>query len=276
MAYSTLKTVLGLYTWALTPRTCGPLGWNDAADPLSTLLGDTPGSLGVNDYAVPQAKKEKKASMKRKTTQPQDYLTRAFSTASELRWIPYFKAAAEQFGKDDDSEASFSTATVLAVAYRETGLDPVYLKKAGDNGHGYGLMQMDIGSYANWIKSGKWMDAKECILKGAAILAEKRHVIREAENKATTVKTHKGEKYTFVGKEIGGRDLLRVAVAAYNCGLWSYYHYSEGHDVDRGTTGGNYSKEVMSNELRFSILLAASEWQPDFTPIVHPTGSRYA
>jgi hypothetical protein len=35
-------------------RTCGPLGYNDQADPdVTSLLGDTPGSLGINDYADP-------------------------------------------------------------------------------------------------------------------------------------------------------------------------------------------------------------------------------
>lgn len=41
---------------ALSPRTPGPLGLNDAADPdACTLSGDSPGPLGVNDTAAVQA-----------------------------------------------------------------------------------------------------------------------------------------------------------------------------------------------------------------------------
>lgn len=53
MAISTSKLTLGCDPRALSPRTCGPLGHNDAASPFSDLIGDTPGSLGVNDHAAP-------------------------------------------------------------------------------------------------------------------------------------------------------------------------------------------------------------------------------
>jgi hypothetical protein len=51
MAISTSKQTLGFDPWALSPRTCGPLGHNDAASPFSDLLGDTPGVCGVGDWA---------------------------------------------------------------------------------------------------------------------------------------------------------------------------------------------------------------------------------
>jgi len=49
--------------------------------------------------------------------------------------------------------------------------------------------------------------------------------------------------------------LLRVTVAAYNCGLWAYYHFSKGNDIDRGTTGQDYSKDVLAKAARFKPLL---------------------
>jgi putative chitinase len=45
-----LNPPMGMVT--VPARTCGPLGYNDQADPdVTSLLGDTPGSLGINDYA---------------------------------------------------------------------------------------------------------------------------------------------------------------------------------------------------------------------------------
>ena len=53
MANSDLKAALGFDPWLLPARTAGPMGWNDAAVPFSDLVGDTPGTLGVADHAVP-------------------------------------------------------------------------------------------------------------------------------------------------------------------------------------------------------------------------------
>ena len=53
MANSALKKFTGYDAWQSSPRTCGPLGWNDAATPFSLVDGDTPGALGVSDHAVP-------------------------------------------------------------------------------------------------------------------------------------------------------------------------------------------------------------------------------
>lgn len=55
MSNSKLPYVLGTHPGWLSPaRTPGPLGWMDQADPnFSTLLGDSPGVLGVWDWATP-------------------------------------------------------------------------------------------------------------------------------------------------------------------------------------------------------------------------------
>ncbi len=54
MAISSSKLMCGLDPWDLAPRTCGPLGHNDAADPFGLLSGDTPGACGINDWAAPE------------------------------------------------------------------------------------------------------------------------------------------------------------------------------------------------------------------------------
>jgi hypothetical protein len=66
MANSCSKLTLGCEPWDVFPRTCGPLGWNDAGSPYTGLLGDTPGCLGLQDWAAPdqikEATKEKQKS----------------------------------------------------------------------------------------------------------------------------------------------------------------------------------------------------------------------
>ena len=255
----------------LSPRTPGPLGHNDAADPYApdALLGDTPGSLGVNDLAasLASAKPPKAASKPKKM-----YLvTAAFERCQQLGWIPFFQEAAQA--------NSFEPELLMGIGYRESGLNPKYLKVAGDNGHGYGLMQADIRAYPEWVKAENWKNAKACISKGAEVLASKREEIKSfVGEKNIKVKTLAGQTYSFDGKQIGGQDLLRVTVAAYNCGMWAYYHYSKGHDVDRGTTGQDYSKDVLEKTARFKQLLDAqdSPREPDWIHMQPPPFSYFA
>jgi hypothetical protein len=55
MAGSQTKAPLGTDPIAQSPRTPGPLGKNDAADPnLTVPVGDTQGPVGVKDYAAAQ------------------------------------------------------------------------------------------------------------------------------------------------------------------------------------------------------------------------------
>lgn len=55
MADSKVPSALGRNPNTPSPRTPGPLGKNDAADPnLKIAAGDTPGPLGVNDHATPR------------------------------------------------------------------------------------------------------------------------------------------------------------------------------------------------------------------------------
>jgi hypothetical protein len=171
----------------------------------------------------------------------------AFDRSDELGWIPYFRDAAES--------NDFAPELLMAIGYRESGLNPKYLKVAGDNGHGYGLMQIDNRSFSAWVNSGAWKKAKACIDKGAEVLASKRTEIEDSVGKKVTVKSLAGASYEFEGKQIAGADLLRVTVAAYNCGMWAYYHFSKGNDVDRGTTGQDYSKDVLAKAARFQPLL---------------------
>jgi hypothetical protein len=52
---SRVPKITGIDPFFKSPRTPGPFGHNDAADPTSSkgLFGDTPGCLGINDHADP-------------------------------------------------------------------------------------------------------------------------------------------------------------------------------------------------------------------------------
>jgi len=249
---------LGDDPWRMYPWTPGSLGINDSGSPFLDMPGPTPGPWGINDgshgciLGMPRGLHLE--TPKPKTTPPAstDPIQIAYDRSDGLGWIPFFREAAKA--------NKFEPELLMAIGYRESGLNPKYLKVAGDNGHGYGLMQIDNRAFPEWVNSGVWKTAEACIDKGAEVLADKRSEIQDSVGKTVTVKSQAGTSYEFEGKPIAAGDLLRVAVAAYNCGMWAYYHFSKGHDVDQGTTGQNYSKDVLAKAARFRPLLQAGDY----------------
>ena len=223
-------------------------------------LDNSPGPLGRNDHAAPEhlpptphhPPHSKPAPHPDKHPKPKaarkgwDPYAAAFKVAKEEGWLPAFRDAATAHG--------FTPELLMGIGYVETGLNPKYLREPGDHGHGFGLMQMDNRSYGPWIATGAWKVPKACIEKAAQILADKVREIQAARGKVRAVYAHE-VAYKFTGAPIAGAALIRVAVADYNCGLWGYYHYSKGHDPDRGTTGGHYSQKVLAHAARFRPLL---------------------
>jgi len=264
---------IGSDPWQRQPWTPGSWGVNDSGSPFSEFSGPTPGPWGVNDgspgciLGMPHALNviaPKSAPQPDPAPGKNDPIRKAFDRADDLGWIPYFREAAK--------ENHFEPELLMAIGYRETHLDPKYLKVPGDNGHGYGLMQIDNRSFLEWVNSGAWKNAKSCIDKGAEVLDSKRREIQDGIGEKLTVKTLAGVSYEFHGKQITGAELLRVTVAAYNCGLWAYYHFSKGNDVDRGTTGQDYSKDVLAKAVRFKPLLVPKVG--DFPRVDSPTSPR--
>jgi hypothetical protein len=150
---------------------------------------------------------------------------------------------------------------LMAIASRETNMGGQqigdsfeWLIRPGDNGHGFGLMQIDSRSFPEWTRLERWRDAREGIFKGAQVLAGKRSAIVEREGQRITVHERNGERWPFVMPPIEGLDLERVAIASYNSGDWAPYHFSKGRDPDRGTTGGNYSADVLERARQFRAL----------------------
>lgn len=172
-------------------------------------------------------------------------LERQFTRARDKGWLPHFYEAAEIHG--------FEPELLLAIASRETNLDLVWLTKPGDNGNGFGLMQVDAGTDRDFARSGKWKDARLGILRGAEILAEKRERIFKALGQGfVSVKDRSGKSYQIMGNPVSRAAIesdqetfYQILAASYNSGDWAVYHYLKRRDPDFGTTGGDYGADVV-------------------------------
>lgn len=167
-----------------------------------------------------------------------DYIKSEFLTAQSRGWLPSFESAGKEF--------DFNPTLLMAIASRETNMRNII----GDSGHGYGLMQIDKRSYPQFCSSGEWKDVAKGIRQGALVLDAKRTQIKNLQGKPIRISV-----YSTLGMPIDDHDLLVVSIAAYNCGLWSYYSYSKDGDPDRYTTGRNYSHDVISRQVEFDLLL---------------------
>jgi len=186
---------------------------------------------------------------KSKLTRSQSQLQ--YDRAKRLGWIPFFFEAAKTHTHD-----LFDAADLMAIGSRETNLDPKWLTKAGDGGHGHGLMQIDDRSFPEFTKSEYWKDARLGILYGAKVLRQKWDDTQSSIGKRRIIKGN-----AFIGKDVGqGYEAQQVAIAAYNCGRWAHYNVSKGKDVDRTTTGRDYSSDVLGRSAQFRELLTADGW----------------
>lgn len=168
-----------------------------------------------------------------------DYIAQQFQYAKTNGWIDAFIKA----GKDYD----FAPSLLMAVASRETNMRNI----VGDGGHGYGLMQIDLRSFPEWVASGAWRHPEQVIEKGAQILDQKMTQIHNGVGKILNI-----GGYSFTGRIFHtAEDAIKTAVAAYNSGLWAYYCFSKGEDPDRLTTGHDYSKDVLMRQVEFDKLL---------------------
>jgi hypothetical protein len=168
-----------------------------------------------------------------------------YERAKKLGWIPHFLAAEQQHTKD-----YFDAADLMGIGSRETNLDPKWLKKAGDGGHGYGLLQADDRSFPGWIATGEWHNAESGIHKGAEILMMKWHDMSECAGQRVSVKGK-----TFTGPKLSGFKAQQAVISSYNCGRWALYAAANGKDVDSYSTGKDYSSDVIDRARIFRELL---------------------
>jgi hypothetical protein len=163
-------------------------------------------------------------------------LEKQYERAELAGWLPQFLKSAK--------ENQFEPEILLAVASRETNMRNI----RGDMQHGvyqgYGLMQVDIKSFPDWVKSNAWKDPIESIKKGSSVLHEKRH---EVANRAKAAEI-----------ELSDANLLWISLASYNHGSSGSFRsfITDGHP-DEGTTGHDYGKDCLARAKVFKALLAA-------------------
>jgi peptidoglycan hydrolase-like protein with peptidoglycan-binding domain len=94
-------------------------------------------------------------------------------------------------------------------------------------GYGRGLMQIDFDA-SEFARTGNWQDPEANINQGCSVL-----------------KTN----LVLLGRrtQLTGQDLLRAAIAAYNCGAGNVLKaLNANEDVDSRTALGNYSRDVIN------------------------------
>lgn len=186
-----------------------------------------------------------------------------FNRAVKYGWVADFLDAASRI-----TNGYFDAADLLGIASRETNLDPKWLTKAGDNGNGYGLMQIDKRSFPDFVRSGDWRNARKGIMKGAEVLMQKWKDFAANIGKEASVKSSKtGRISKYIGVKATGTTAQRIVISGYNCGRWSQYAYANDYDIDRYSTGGDYGKDVMKRaevfrELLTKFLSAADQSAP--------------
>lgn len=182
-------------------------------------------------------------------TIPEEFVSQ-YARAVSKSWLPVFQAEARTYG--------LTTALALAIASRETGNRNIRGDFRGGQYHGFGLMQIDRGTDPAWCEAWTAENAEPGITRGCQIWAQKLAQARAAQRKQASVKGR-----VFVLPELAEDELRRLATAAYNCGLWSAYHYSKKQSPDSSTTGKDYSRNVYDRAMVFACLLAHDSVEPD-------------
>lgn len=167
-----------------------------------------------------------------------------FNRAKANGWLPMFTGAGAPYG--------YSPQLLLAIASRETNIMNIVGDVQHDGPHGFGLMQIDKGSYPDFCLSGQWKNVEASIRMGALVLHSKQIEIQHGQG----AKIAKTRSYpAFVGAPIPDADLNRCSIAAYNAGIGAYYGFTAHQDPDRFTTGHDYSADVIARMLIFAGLL---------------------
>lgn len=166
-------------------------------------------------------------------------------------------------------------ADVILRVSREKGLDPFlifalgdresgwgrYLNAdgTGDSGHGHGLMQIDDGSFAEWLATHDWRDPYTNVSKGASILQaaigffQGRAAVKgytdgtrvQIDKSAARLKVAPG--YYPDPRPLSGDALWRAAIAAYNTGSANVLmNLATNHPAEFTTTGGDYTSDVVA------------------------------
>lgn len=165
-----------------------------------------------------------------------------FARAKSNGWLPMFTQAGAPYG--------FSGSLLMAIASRETNMQNEEGDFRADGPHGFGLMQVDIGTEREFCLSGGWKNVEASIHMGASILNSKQVQIQKGFGVTLAIPGR-----SFVGARLSLSDVNRTAVAAYNAGLLAYYAITVHGNPDLYTTDHNYSADVIGRMQQFALLI---------------------
>jgi hypothetical protein len=174
-----------------------------------------------------------------------------YERAKRDGWLDHFIAVA--------GRADFAPHLLLGISSRETNVKNIRGDFREGVYHGFGLMQVDVGTDPDFCREWKPSMVEESIARGAKILDEKRDSLeRWRQEDRCVFKTSKGRKFPFTPAIIPDHTTFeRIYVAAYNVGIGAYYGYSVHGDPDYCTTGKDYSRDVRDRARRFLSRLVA-------------------
>jgi hypothetical protein len=153
-------------------------------------------------------------------------LRKQYESAKQNGWLAHFQDAAQLH--------RFPVALLLAISSRETNMRNIKGDFRDGLYHGYGIMQVDIGTNPEFCKAWTPDQVKESVQCGCRILSGKRAYLAK--------------------KQI--TDLKAIA-AAYNTGEGNVSRsVAAGQDPDRTTTGRDYGRDVLARMEVFTRLLA--------------------
>jgi len=149
------------------------------------------------------------------------------SRAHDAGWIDHFEYSANRYGFDPDF--------LIAIASRETNMHDIAGDYHAGKPHGFGLMQVDIGTDPGFCAAWKPGQVEGSIDRGTQILASKRR---------------------YLGSH--GITDDRAIAAAYNTGEGNVVNSVQlQRDTDFTTAGGNYGTDVMARMAALKQLRAA-------------------
>lgn len=153
---------------------------------------------------------------------------------------------------------NISPTKLMGIASRETEMKHII----GDFGRGFGLTQLDIGSFpdvGSW-----WLDIRKCLHETGKLLNEKKATIERNEGKLYKHRFNSGDVVEFIMPRLDESTKERCVIASYNCGMATAYHVSKGRDPDygtavrklpNGTTIRDYSRDVLQRAEMFRYWL---------------------
>lgn len=149
-----------------------------------------------------------------------------FHRANAQGWIAYFTAAAQTY--------NFDPVFLMAIASRETNMQDIKGDFHDGAYHGFGIMQVDVGTDPAFCSAWTTGQVEAAITLGAQILGGKRDSL--AAHSITDPK---------------------AIAAAYNTGASNVIRsLQNGADADHTTTGQNYGSDVLARMAVFVTLLA--------------------